>query len=165
MARKCIECHRIITGSIVDHYRDYHFGTYLKNGEDKIRKFPDAFAPASGSADYPRSSRPISSTPKAPTVRTVDPEVERHRQANVKRLANLLDDYDIKFPNRGDYYFSCECCRKQYSHGIRLKKTKDTYIDLCNECHRLIRAQYRQDNPRKIKLEYYPQNGLNKYSK
>ena len=51
MARRCIECGRIISGSVLDHYRDNHYGTYLRNGEDKFIRFPNAFAPEGKSAE------------------------------------------------------------------------------------------------------------------
>ena len=51
MARRCIECNKIIGGSVLDHYRNCHYGTYLANGEDKFLRFPNAFAPESKSAE------------------------------------------------------------------------------------------------------------------
>ena len=48
MARKCIQCGKIIIGSVVEHYKSLHMGAIIQHGEEKIKRFLDAFAPECG---------------------------------------------------------------------------------------------------------------------
>lgn len=145
MARKCFECGKIITGSVVDHYRDNHYGTYLRNGEDKIRKCLNAFAPECGTAEARvigtrKAQHDLQKKIIAANPSQNDPEY-RYR---VKMITAFIDGKcEVQTYRKGNT-FICDVCHKSKSTGKRLLSLIKRYT-VCYDCYNTIK----QANPQK----------------
>lgn len=93
MARRCIECGKIISGSVLDHYRDNHYGTYIRNGEDKFLRFPNAFAPEGKSAEGQAITKRVAQHKIEKKVNEVSFTQQHDPQykARVKMVKSLID--------------------------------------------------------------------------
>lgn len=146
MSRKCIECGKIISGSVVDHYRDHHFGSYIRNGEDVIRRNPSIFAPEIGTE---RAQQIQTSTAKTKLQKTYDKvdtntpwdrEAKKRSQAIVKLIVGGCEDQTY----RDGKIFTCAVCQRQKSTGRHLM-SYSTRFTICYDCYRTIK----QANPGK----------------
>lgn len=140
MARRCIECGRIISGSVLDHYRDNHYGTYLRNGEDKFIRFPDAFAPEGKSAEGQTITERVEKRKIEQTVNEVSSAQQRDPQyrARVKMVKSLIDSKCDVQTYRAGKTFVCDVCQKTRSTGKRLLSLILRYT-VCYDCYNTIK--------------------------
>ena len=146
MARRCIECNKIIGGSVLDHYRNCHYGTYLANGEDKFLRFPNAFAPESKSAEGQAITKRVAQRKIDKKVSEVSSAQQRDPQyrARVKMVKSLIDSKCDVQTYRAGKDFVCDVCQKTRSTGKRLLTLILRYT-VCYDCYNTIKKA----NPQK----------------
>lgn len=136
MARRCIECGRIISGSVVEHYRNAHIGSLLRNGEDKIRKIPDAFAPQTGTvrareaAAVEAKRKMVEHKQAVNTASNIDPQ-QRQR---MRMIAAMIDSGCETQTYRGGTSFQCDMCLQKRTSGKRLLSYMTRYT-VCYACY------------------------------
>lgn len=146
MARRCIECGKIISSSVLDHYKDNHIGTYLRNGEDKFIRFPDAFAPEGKSAAGQAIKKQVAKRKVEKTVNDVSLAQQRDPEyrARVKMIRTLLSSKCDVQTYRAGKTFVCDVCQRTRTSGKRLLTLLLRYT-VCYDCYNTIKKA----NPQK----------------
>ena len=146
MARRCFECRKLISGSVVDHYRNNHYGTYLANGEDKILRFIDKFAPEGNSEEGRVIKVKSAKSAVSKTVNAVSFAQQNDPQykSRVRMITSMIDSgCDVQTYRKGEM-FICDVCQRTKSTGKRLMSLIKRYT-VCYECFNTIK----QANPKK----------------
>lgn len=146
MARRCFECGKIISGSVVDHYRNCHYGTYLANGEEKIIRFADKFAPEGGTAEAKeiRIRKAQKEIQKKVKEASLEKSHDPRFRSNANMVRSLLDSKCDVQTYRAGKVFICDVCGRSRTTGKRILSIVLKYT-VCYDCYNTIKKA----NPQK----------------
>lgn len=140
MARICFECHKVISGSVVDHYRNNHFGTYMANGEDLLRRAIDKFAPEGGTVEAKeiRIRKAKKSVQKNVSEALSLQQRDPHLRNNAKMVRSLIDSKCDTQTYRAGKVFICDVCGRPRTSGKRILSIMLRYT-VCYDCFNSIK--------------------------
>lgn len=122
-----------MSGVVVSkHYEKFHFSEWAAN-RDTIVKYPQAFLSTR------RELSSVKSTVKPHRV-AVQPDVERHREANKHKILNKVSECIDSFVYREGKAFNCPCCLRTLSSGMRIIVSREERFTLCYDCYRSVKA-------------------------
>lgn len=146
MSRKCITCGKIITGSVVEHYRSVHMGALIQHGEDKIKRLPDVFAPQVGTERAREMQHQEAKLKQVKKTASISSQLKYNPEyrKRVKMITAMIDNKCEEQTYREGKHYQCDVCGSTKTTGKRLLSYIHMYT-ICYDCYKTIK----QANPQK----------------
>ena len=146
MARKCIQCGKIITGSVVNHYRSLHIGAVMQHGEEKIKRLSGFFAPECGTERARKMQTHEAKVKQEKKITAVNAQLkyDPEYRNRVKMITAMIDNKCYEQTYREGKQYRCDMCNQMKSSGKRLISYVQRYT-ICYECYNTIKKA----NPQK----------------
>lgn len=146
MSRKCIECGKIISGSVLDHYRAMHIGSIVRHGEERVKRLPDAFAPQLGTERARKMQTQEAKIKQEKKVISANAQLkyDSEYRKRVKMITAMINNHCDEQTYREGKQYRCDMCNQMKNTGKRLLSYVQRYT-ICYDCYKTIK----QANPQK----------------